>query len=177
MKNVIKVISCSFLAMLLSAEGFSALNFSVTGDSVFSGKQNGTSYTSQGVSLFTEYQMMQEWPLALGLMGSFHNRATGAQSEVAPTMKLWLGSDITGVAALEPYARVGYAFSWVNQANGAKAHTNNGFVMNLGNAFAISETVSALAAYTFNARTYNNGNNSSAASSHGVSLGFSADLF
>lgn len=177
MKNVIKLISCSVLAVLLSAQAFASLNFSVTGDSTLSAKVDSTKYSSQGVSLFADYQVMPAWPVALGLMGSFQNRTAGqAQSEVAPTMKFWLNSDVTGIAALQPYARVGYAFSWVD-VGASKAHTNNGLVMNIGNSFSISETVSAVVAYTFNARTYNNGTTTQTASSHGASIGFSAELF
>lgn len=191
MKRFTKVLVSSIAGCFLSLQAFGHLNLSVTGDTILSGTLKKTddltkgNFTSQGVSIFADYQIMEEMPMSLGLMGSFHN-VTGtlaqAQREVAPTAKFWLGSDVTGIQAVQPFLRAGYAFSWMTNpaVKDFKTATNHGLILNVGNTFPISDTVSAVAAYTFNMRNTNVGHNGTdkkqTAMSHGASLGFSAEL-
>lgn len=181
MKNMFKIITSSVLGVLLSAQAFGSLHFSVTGDTTLSGKvatpgnpDSSTSFSSRGVSVFADYQVMTNFPMSLGAMGSFHDRSGANQNEFAPTAKFWMSSDMTGIEMLQPYLRTGYAFSWV--ANPTETATNNGLILNIGNTFPITDTVSAVAAYTFNLRTYKAGDVSVSATSHGASIGFSAEL-
>ena len=178
MKRLFTLVATSLLGVLLSAQAFASLNMSVTGDTVISGTVNNTAFTGRGVSLFADYQIVNDIPVTLGVAGSFHTTTVGNQNEIAPTGKIWLSSDITGVAALQPYVRGGYAFSWVTPAAGTtlKSATNHGLLLNVGNTITITETVSAVVAYTFNMRNYSTTGTNENLTSHGASLGFSAEL-
>lgn len=180
MKNLIKILASSALASLLSVQAFAAFNLSVTGDTVISGSVNKGRYVARGVSVNADYQMMPEIPVSLGVTGAFKNTSQGNQNEFAPTAKFWLSSEITGMSALQPFIRGGYAFSWISPAAGAqnpRNGTNHGLMLNVGNNFAITETVSAIAAYNFHVRNNTVAGSNNELMSHGASIGFSAEMF
>ena len=168
-----------FSFSLISLTALSSLQVSLTGDSTLSGSTGTSSFTSIGMSLFSEYQITKNAPISIGMMGSFHSREGLTQNEFAPVAKFWIPKETTGVPMLEPYLRAGYAFSWLTNPDlpSKNITSNHGFIITLGNSFSITKHFSALAAYTFNIRNHVSGNTKEPSNSHSASIGFSAKMF
>ena len=168
-----------FSFSLTSLTALSSLQVSLTGDSTLSGRTGTSSFTSIGMSLFSEYQLLKSAPISIGMMGSFHSREGLTQNEFAPVAKFWIPKETTGIPMLEPYLRAGYAFSWLinPDAPSKEVTSNHGLKVTLGNSFSMTKHFSALAAYTLNMRNHVNGNTKESSNSHSASIGFSAKMF
>lgn len=131
-------------------------------------------FTQNAITLGADYQVAQGVPIALGLQGSYakdndnssksKDFTSGTSIEGGITARAWLSEEVTGTSLFQPFVVAGYTLGKYSddvQAVAAEEKTitnsglQHGFMVKVGNAFAITKTASFTTAYQYKNLTSN----------------------